>query len=113
MTPDHITILTALIDLVQMFRAWPLIVALLVIIIGPWVLAVALAVAQTRRFESVVRMYERNVELVKSYDGLSHDLKDIIMLNTQAVTKACKDIETNQFCPAVRLEKKAKGMMDP
>ncbi len=33
------------------------------------------------------RMYENNVELVKKSNGLSEDLKEIIIMNTQAFTR--------------------------
>jgi len=32
-------------------------------------------------------MYEKNVSLVKGYQGLATDLKDVVILNTQAMTK--------------------------
>jgi len=57
------------------------------------------------------RMYENNVELVKDYRGLARDLKEVVIMNTQAVTHLADDIEKNQFCPMVRLEKQAKGVM--
>jgi len=50
------------------------------------------------------RMYESNVELVRGYDSVSRDLKDIVVTNTQAVTRVCDSIEKNQFCPIVRRE---------
>lgn len=55
------------------------------------------------------RMYESNVKLVKSYEELAKDLKDVVILNTQAMTRLKDDIRSNQFCPHVRLEKRAKG----
>jgi len=39
------------------------------------------------------KMYENNVELVKQYQGMAGDLKDIIMLNTQAMTKLVDRID--------------------
>lgn len=59
------------------------------------------------------RMYEANAELVRQYEGLAKDLKDVIMLNTQAFTRLDDDIRSNQFCPAVRLEKQAPGVIGP
>jgi hypothetical protein len=55
------------------------------------------------------RMYENNVELVKTSQGLARDLKDVVMINTQAWTQAADKIEGNQFCPMVRLKKMASG----
>ena len=54
-------------------------------------------------------MYMSNVKLVDSYLHLAKDLKDIIIMNTQAMQRMHDDIKTNQYCPQVRLEKQAKG----
>ena len=50
------------------------------------------------------RMYENNVELVKDYRGLAGDLKEVVIMNTQAIVGLDKDIAKNQFCPLVRKE---------
>jgi hypothetical protein len=55
-------------------------------------------------------MYESNVKLVKNYESVAGDLKEVVIMNTQAVTQLCGDIKTNQYCPNVRLEKQAKGV---
>ncbi|MBU0969198.1 MAG: hypothetical protein KKC20_01060 [Proteobacteria bacterium] len=39
------------------------------------------------------RMYENNVELVKAYQVHAGDLKDVIIMNTQAMTKLVDRIE--------------------
>jgi hypothetical protein len=57
------------------------------------------------------KMYDGNVKLVKAYETVSSDLKEVVMMNTQAVTQLCVDVQTNQFCPNVRLEKQAKGVV--
>ena len=54
-------------------------------------------------------MYKSNVKLVESYQGLAQDLKDVVMMNTQAMTQNYSAIKTNQYCPQVRLEKKSIG----
>jgi len=48
------------------------------------------------------QMYRDNVELVRNYDSINRDLKDIVVMNTQAMTKICHAVEKNQFCPVVR-----------
>lgn len=55
------------------------------------------------------QMYKNNVHLVEGYEKLATDLKDVIILNTQTNSKLGKSIEDNQFCPMVRLERKAPG----
>lgn len=59
--------------------------------------------------QEIRRMYESNVKLVQGYEGLAHDLKDVVIMNTQAMQKISDNVKTNQFCPMVRLEKKASG----
>lgn len=56
------------------------------------------------------KFYERNVTLVQAYESLAKDLKDVVVMNTQAWTRAQSAINGNQFCPQVRLEKKAAGV---
>lgn len=55
-------------------------------------------------------MYERNAHLVERHEELSGDLKDVIIMNTQAMTKLAEHVKSNQFCPMVRLNKEAKGV---
>ncbi len=55
-----------------------------------------------KRFESVVRMYEDNVLLVKNYDKTADGLQGVIHLSTQAMTKLVEKINNNHFCPIVR-----------
>lgn len=61
-------------------------------------------------------MYEANVILVKAqqelgtrYAHLAQDLKDAYIMNAQIMQRLSDNIENNQFCPMVRLEKKAMG----
>lgn len=93
MSPSEIAALTLIIDRV---RSWPVALLFFLVIVGPWVLALVLAYLQKKRFEGVVQMYQSNVRLVKDYeDGmtrygdLAKDLKDVIILNTQAMTRVC------------------------
>lgn len=111
MSPDQISVVTTLLTLIGKLSGWPFAVLLFIYVIGPWLLAMLLSHFQGKRFESVVRMYENNVKLVEDYEALSKDLKEIIIMNTQAVTKLNDGIEQNQFCPMVRLEKAAKGVV--
>ena len=56
-------------------------------------------------------MYESNVRLVQNYEKVATDLQDVVIMNTQAMTKICDDIENNQYCPMVRLQKQAEGVV--
>lgn len=52
------------------------------------------------------QMYKNNVHLVEGYEDLAKDLKDIVILNTQQMTRLSDDIRQNEYCPARRVEKK-------
>ena len=112
MTPDQIAVVTAIANLLREISGWPLGTILLLVLIGPWVLALVLSWLQSKRFESVVRMYESNVRLVEGYEEVAKDLREVVIMNTQAMTKACDAINDNQFCPMVRLEKMAPGRIN-
>lgn len=61
--------------------------------------------------ENQRQMYESNAALVKSYEGLAGSLKDVVILNTQAITRQCDLIANNQYCPNVRLRKESPGVI--
>ena len=50
----------------------------------------------------VRRMYESNVSLVKDFRCIAQNLQDVVIMNTQAMTRMADDVEKNQFCPMVR-----------
>lgn len=51
------------------------------------------------------RMYENNVKLVEGYQSVACDLKDLIVMNTTALTRLTDNIRQNQFCPLSRVDK--------
>jgi hypothetical protein len=110
MSPDQITALTSLLGLMDKMAGWPFGMLFFVIIIGPWIMALMLGFGYRKRFESVVGMYQANVRLVEKFVELSGDLKDVVIMNTQAWQRTCDAVEKNQFCPQIRLEKHAKGV---
>lgn len=62
--------------------------------------------------KEVREMYEHNVLLVQNYQSLAGDLRDIIVMNTQTLTRVGDDINRNQYCPMVRLKKDASGRQE-
>ena len=62
-------------------------------------------------YENNVHLVQSYIELTKDYKSLTSDLKDAYILNTQAFQKLSDDIEGNEFCPQVRLQKKAPGVI--
>lgn len=55
------------------------------------------------------KLYDNNVDLVRRYIDLSGDLKEVVIMNTQAWQRCHDAINGNQFCPNVRLKKAAIG----
>lgn len=104
MTPDQIAAIATLVKLAGFFSEWPFALLFIFLVIGPWVLSIFLAHAYQKRFESVVAMYENNVELVTAYNKLATDLHEVVMVNTRVMTELVQAIRTNQFCPMVRLQ---------
>jgi hypothetical protein len=71
-----------------------------------------------RDMAEIRRMYEDNVRLVESHDALNRnyaalasDLKDAYIMTAQINQRLADSIESNQYCPMVRLEKRAKGAL--
>lgn len=59
--------------------------------------------------KEVQQKYENNVLLVRGYESLARDLREIVVMNTQILTRVCDDVNRNQYCPMVRLKKEATG----
>ncbi len=51
------------------------------------------------------QMYENNVLLVENYERHNNDMKDLIVMNTEIITKLTADIEQNQYCPMLQRKK--------
>lgn len=109
MSPEQISAILTVAGFLARFAGWPFGACVILLIIGPWMLALMLGYMQSRRLETVTRMYENNVALVKDYRDLAKDLKEVVIMNTQVCQRLADDVENNQYCPAVRLEKAAKG----
>jgi len=54
-------------------------------------------------------MYDSNVRLVEAFNRVAGDFRDVVIMNTQGFQKIYDAINANQYCPQVRLEKRAKG----
>lgn len=49
-------------------------------------------------------MYRNNVLLVKDYSRVTQDLHSLVVMNSQVIQKITDAIQTNQFCPLMRVE---------
>jgi hypothetical protein len=95
--------LAAALSVLERFGAWPAAGLVLLVVVGPWVMAFLLARGQERRFEAVAEMYRSNARLVGNYEKLCQlqdrregDLRSIVMMNTQAMTRLTDALEVRQ-----------------
>jgi len=93
MIPEQVSALIALVAFVDKVSSWPLGTVFFLVIVGPWLLALILAYSARKRFEVVVRMYENNVRLLERNQELAGDLKEIIIMNTQAMAQLTAAID--------------------
>ena len=96
MSPDQIGILTALFSTLEIMSCWPFGLLIFMVVIGPWLLAATIAYSQKKRFEAVVRMYENNVDLVNKYEDVAKDLKEVVIMNTQTITRLVDRIDAGR-----------------
>ncbi len=61
------------------------------------------------RLSAVRQMYVDNVELVKITQGLASDNREVLLMVCSGMQAMKDSINTNQFCPNVRLKKAAEG----
>lgn len=61
--------------------------------------------AADQKFDAMKAMYESNVLLVKNYEQISTALVELVTLNTQRMTRVEDAINSNQYCPVVRVRK--------
>lgn len=108
MTPQDVALLTALAALVKQVGTWPALTVLLFVVIGPWIGMFLLNRIHESRHRAVVKMYEDNVILVKNYETTTGDLKDILVLSTQTMTKVQFSIDSNLFCPLMRKDQRVE-----
>jgi len=57
-----------------------------------------------KQFNSIVQMYSNNVELVKNYDKVSRDFREVVVSNSTICANLNNAITHNLFCPLVRKE---------
>ncbi len=108
MTMDAQTLglVSAVLTIFQKIGEGPIVISIVAIFLGPWACMAVIAIQQSKRFDAMKAMYESNVKLVEDYEGLARDQRDIITLNTAKWSEATESIRANQYCPAVRTEKK-------
>jgi hypothetical protein len=105
MTPEAISAINAVCSLLERIGTWPIGLIILIAVLGPWILAGWVSLAQEKRFAAMREMYKNNVKLVDSYAKIADGLLDSVTLNTTKWTEAINKIDTNQYCPQHRTRK--------
>lgn len=103
MNPTDIALVESVLRILAEMGSWPVGAVLLVVVVGPWLMAFFLAREQERRFEAVQAMYENNVKLVEGYEKLCQRqdnregaLRDLVQMNAQAVTRLTDAIQAGR-----------------
>lgn len=102
MTPEQWQAIHAAVQLIQFLSSKSALLSLACMMLAPWMVLVVISVGQVRRFDRVVKMYEDNVVLVRSFEKMAKNQQDLIMYNTQVMTGVQKMAENNLFCPLNR-----------
>jgi hypothetical protein len=111
-----LSIVNSLLSIFLKIGMGPIVGLVITIVIGPWMFSLVMtylqgkrydtmSTAQNERFEAVKLMYENNVRLVECYQELSGEQRETIALNTAEWADVKAKIESNQFCPLLRVKK--------
>ncbi len=116
MTPEQISAIGTIAFILDKIGTWPVGMLVMLVIIGPWISMFVIARGQEKRHEGVTKMYESNVKLVEGYEkhvaalvGIVNDMREMIILNTQAWQGVKDRIDNNLFCPVARKGTKPEG----
>ncbi len=120
MSPEQIlAMVTAIVTLINQVGAAPLIVCMMAPLIIPWMILVLVSLAQHRRFEAVVKMYENNFTqsesfkaLTEGYSRMTKGYEELVKWSTAEVTDAKNVALNNMHCPIVRKHARPKDLQD-
>lgn len=117
MTPDQLTALTAVMTLISQLGAAPVAILLVSLFLSPWMILVLVSIAQHRRFEAVVKMYENNFiqtegikALTEGYSEMTKGYRELVQWTTAEVTEAKEVAINNMHCPIVRKHARPKDI---
>ena len=101
MTPDQISLLTAVVKIVENIGTWPIGSLIGVIVFGPWIVIGLVSRSMDKRHEAAMRMYENNVKLVENYEKIASEQADTIRLSTGATTELTTFLKNRTPCHAL------------
>jgi len=58
-------------------------------------------------------MYRANVSLCRDFSSVANDLRDIVTLNIQSMTRLDDAVKQNEFCPMMRIRKEKTMSLVP
>jgi len=102
MTPDQVTALNAIALILQQIGTWKLGTLVAVVFVGPWIMMGVALYLFAKWFNGMREMYKNNVILVKNYESITKDHKEMIVYNTQIMTEVKETADNNLFCPINR-----------
>ncbi len=115
MSPDQITTFTAVISLMAQLGVDSIAVWFASLYLLPWVILVFVSIAQHRRFESVVKMYENNfcqtdnvVSLTEGYRNMTKGYEELVKWTISEVSESKNVALNNMHCPIVRKNARPK-----
>ncbi len=98
MSPEQVTALTLLADMISKIGSWPIGGIIAIIILGPWIMMYLVSRSIEKRHNAAVEMYESNVKLVQNYEKIATEHVDTIRLNTAATTELMTYLKTRTPC---------------
>jgi phage FluMu gp28-like protein len=102
MTPDQVAALNAVALILQQIGTWKIGTLIAAVIMGPWIVTVVALYLGVKWFAGFKAMYNNNVILVKNYEALTKDHKEMIVYNTTIMTEVKETADNNLFCPINR-----------
>jgi hypothetical protein len=117
-TPDQWTLLiTAIGTVISKIGTTPIALLVLSLFLSPWLILVLVSIAQHRRFEAVVKMYEHNFTqtegirvLTEGYSEMTKGYRELVQWTTAEVTEAKEVALNNMHCPIVRKHARPKDI---
>jgi len=98
MTPDQISVLAKVSELIGQIGTLPIGTLLLIVVLGPYIFMFFISRAMEKRQEAALKMYETNVRLVEKYEQVADQQADTIRLATAATTELTTYLKTKTPC---------------
>jgi len=98
MSPDHISLLTAVVKIIENIGTWPIGSLIAVAVFGPWIVLGLVSRSMDKRHEAAMEMYKNNVKLVESYEQMASEQADTIRLSIAATTELTTFLKTRTPC---------------